>query len=128
MYRKRYGNNHTDTDIKFFSERKWKGLVKKNIKNYLCKELLNIARTKTKTIKVSEKSTDGELSQQPYILRFPLATARRAFEIHLSMMDLKVNFKINTKMTLLVEYAGWRMRLCSISFSVRHMGRLKCGN
>ena len=45
-------------------------------KDYVYKDLLNIARIKTKTIKVSVNfSAGGELSQQPYILRLPATTA-----------------------------------------------------
>ena len=40
--RKLYGINHTDSEIKYFSKIKWKELIKKNIKDYVYIDLLNI--------------------------------------------------------------------------------------
>ena len=75
------------------------------IKDYVYKELPNIARIET--IKVSENlSTDGELNQQTYTLRLPAATTRQAFEVVSGIKDLKVNYNTKYKMTLLVRYVG----------------------
>ena len=64
--RKLYGINHTYSQIKCFSEIKWKELVQKSIKDYVHKDLLNIARIKTKTILIPQNLSMGsELNQQP---------------------------------------------------------------
>ena len=99
--RQMYSLNYKDSEIITFSKVKRRNIVKKSIRNYAYKELTSLAQCKTKTKEVTKHlSTESTYVQQSYILKLPTKAARRAFEVRLCMLDIKMNFKNKYKSDL----------------------------
>ena len=92
--RQMYSLNYKDSEFKTFSKVKRRYIVKKSIRNYAYKELTSLAQCKTRTKEVTKHlSTESTYVQQSCILKLTTKAARRAFEVRLCMLDIKMNFK-----------------------------------
>ena len=100
-FRQMYNLNYKDSEIKTFSKVKWRNIVNKSIRNYAYKELTSLAQCKTKTKEITKHlSTESTYVRQSYILKLPTKAARRAFEVRLCKLDIKMNFKSKYKSDL----------------------------
>ena len=85
-----YSLTFSDQEIKAMSKRQWKSIVNNRSEKYVHSTLCEQAASASKTKMICQKQT---FKQQQYILQLPAAVTRRAFEIRLRMLDIKMNYK-----------------------------------